>query len=349
MSIQQTVYSRHIPAYLTSCPSTLYNRKEQLLDNCITLNSERKEKDKMEIASMPLEQYLTNYYKSVAYQVRESTQQQRLVYIASLSHYDIAHKPIAEIKRADVRIAVAEMAKTLARSTLEHIISLLRIALDDAVEEEIIRLNPVIGVKMPNKANIKPTKIVQPYTPEEQAAFVAACEKSKHDAGAVNILLLETGLRIGEMLALEFDDVDLDNGTLDVNKTMVCNNLRNAPVQEPKTPSSRRTIPLSSKAMEIFQKLKKKNGDKGYWFACREGRLSYSSCTSATKTICKRAGVEYRGEHVLRHTCATNMVQENAPITTVSRFLGHSNTIITQQVYVSVYNTSVDDMRQIVH
>ena len=349
MSIQQTVYSRYVPAYLTSCPSAIYNRKEQLLDNCIASNFERKERDKMEIASMPLVEYLTNYYKSVAYQVRESTQQQRLVYIASLSHYDIARKPIAEIKRADVRIAVAEMAKTLARSTLEHIISLLRIALDDAVEEEIIRLNPVIGVKMPNKANIKPAKIVQPYTPEEQRAFIAACEKSKHDAGAVNILLLETGLRIGEMLALEFDDVDLDNGTLDVNKTMVCNNLRNAPIQEPKTPSSRRTIPLSSKAMEIFQRLKEKNGDKGYWFACRQGRLSYSSCTSATKTICKRAGVEYRGEHVLRHTCATNKVQENAPISTVSRFLGHSNTIITQQVYVSVFNTSVDDMRQIVH
>ena len=349
MSIQQTVYSRYVPPYLTSCPSAIYNRKEQLLDNCIMLNSERKERNKMEIASMPLVEYLTNYYQSVAYQVRESTQQQRLVYIASLSHYDIAHKPIAEIKRADVRIAVAEMAKTLARSTLEHIISLLRIALDDAVEEEIIRLNPVIGVKMPNKANIKPTKIVQPYTPDEQRAFIAACEKSKHDAGAVNILLLETGLRIGEMLALEFNDVDLEKGTLEVNKTMVCNNLRNAPIQEPKTPSSRRTIPLSSKAMEIFQKLKEKNGDKGYWFACRQGRLSYSSCTSATKTICKRAGVEYRGEHALRHTCATNKVQENAPISTVSRFLGHSNTIITQQVYVSVFNTSVDDMRQIVH
>lgn len=107
MSIQQVVYSRYVPPYLTSCPSAIYNRKEQLLDNCITLNSERKERNEMEIASMPLVEYLTNYYKSVAYQVRESTHQQRLVYIASLSHYDIAHKPIAEIKRADVRIAVA--------------------------------------------------------------------------------------------------------------------------------------------------------------------------------------------------------------------------------------------------
>lgn len=349
MSIQQVVYSRYVPPYLTSCPSTLYNRKEQLLDNCIMLNSERKEKDKMEIASMPLVEYLTNYYKSVAYQVRESTQQQRLVYIASLSHYDIAHKPIAEIKRADVRIAVAEMAKTLARSTLEHIISLLRIALDDAVEEEIIRLNPVIGVKMPNKANIKPTKIVQPYTPEEQRAFIAACEASKHDAGAVNILLLETGLRIGELLALTFDDVDLIEGTLTVNKTMVCSNSGGVLVQEPKTKSSCRKIPLSTLARKTFERLKDKNADKGYWFACREGRLTYGSCLSATKTICKRAGVEYRGEHVLRHTCATNMVQENAPITTVSRFLGHSNTIITQKTYVSVFNTSLDDMRKYVH
>lgn len=356
MSIQAAVvinYSTYVPAYkkdnLTSYPSAIYNRKAQLLDNCIASNQEWKEKDNMEIASMPLVDYLTNYYISVSYQVRESTHQQRLVYIASLSHYDIAHKPIAEIKRADVRIAVAEMAKTLARTTLGHIISLLRVALNEAVEEDIIRLNPAIGVKMPNKANIKPAKIVQPYTREEQAAFTAECEKSKHDAGAANILLLETGLRIGELLALEFEDVDFEKGTLTVNKTLVCNNLRNAPIQEPKTPSSRRTIPLSSKAVEVFRKLKEKNGDKGYWFTCREGRLTYSSCTSATKTICKRAGIEYRGEHVLRHTCATNKVQEHAPITTVSRFLGHANTIITQQVYVSVYSTSVDDMRQIVH
>ena len=349
MSIQQVVYSRHIPAYLTGYPSTLYNRKEQLLDNCIMLNSERKEKDKMEIASMPLEQYLTNYYMSLAYQPKESTHQQRLTYIASLSHYAIAHMPLRELNRFVMRGAIAEMCKTHRRATIRSLISIMRKPLQEAFEDGIIKSNPLNGIELPSEQSARPKRDITPYTREEQAAFIAACEASKHDAGAVNILLLETGLRIGELLALTFDDVDLIEGTLTVNKTMVCSNSGGVLVQEPKTKSSCRKIPLSTLARKTFERLKEKNADKGYWFACREGRLTYGSCLSATKTICKRAGVEYRGEHVLRHTCATNMVQENAPITTVSRFLGHSNTIITQQTYVSVFNTSLDDMRKIVH
>ena len=349
MSIQQAVYSRHIPAYLTSCPSAMYNRKEQLLDNCIALNSERKERDKMEIASMPLEQYLTNYYMSLAYQPKESTHQQRLTYIASLSHYAIAHMPLKELNRFVMRGAIAEMCKTHRRATIRSLISIMRKPLQEAFEDGIIKSNPLNGIELPSEQSAQPKRDITPYTREEQAAFIAACEASKHDAGAVNILLLETGLRIGELLALTFDDVDLIEGTLTVNKTMVCSNSGGVLVQEPKTKSSCRKIPLSTLARKTFERLKKKNADKGYWFACREGRLTYGSCLSATKTICKRAGVEYRGEHVLRHTCATNMVQENAPITTVSRFLGHSNTIITQQTYVSVFNTSLDDMRKIVH
>ena len=349
MSIQHVAYSRHIPAYLTSCPSAIYNRKEQLLDNCIMLNSERKEKDKMEIASMPLVEYLTNYYISLAYQPKESTHQQRLTYIASLAHYEIAHMPLKELNRFVMRGAIAEMCKTHRRATIRSLISIMRKPLQEAFEDGIIKSNPLNGIELPSEQSAQPKRDITPYTREEQAAFIAACEASKHDAGAVNILLLETGLRIGELLALTFDDVDLIEGTLTVNKTMVCSNSGGVLVQEPKTKSSCRKIPLSTLARKTFERLKDKNADKGYWFACREGRLTYGSCLSATKTICKRAGVEYRGEHVLRHTCATNMVQENAPITTVSRFLGHSNTIITQQTYVSVFNTSLDDMRKIVH
>ena len=349
MFIQQVVYSHYVPAYLTSSPSAIYNRKEQLLDNCIALNSERKERDKMEIASMPLEQYLTNYYMSLAYQPKESTHQQRLIYIASLAHYDIAHMPLKELNRFVMRGAIAEMCKTHRRATIRSLISIMRKPLQEAFEDGIIKSNPLNGIELPSEQSAQPKRDITPYTREEQAAFIAACEASKHDAGAVNILLLETGLRIGELLALTFDDVDLIEGTLTVNKTMVCSNSGGVLVQEPKTKSSCRKIPLSTLARKTFEKLKAKNADKGYWFSCREGRLTYGSCLSATKTICKRAGVEYRGEHVLRHTCATNMVQENAPITTVSRFLGHSNTIITQQTYVSVFNTSLDDMRKIVH
>ena len=146
MSIQQAVYSRYVPPYLTSCPSTLYNRKEQLLDNCITLNSERKEKDKMEIASMPLEQYLTNYYMSLADQPKESTHQQRLIYIASLAHYDIAHMPLKELNRFVMRGAIAEMCKTHRRATIRSLISIMRKPLQEAFEDGIIKSNPLNGV-----------------------------------------------------------------------------------------------------------------------------------------------------------------------------------------------------------
>lgn len=355
MFIQAVSHSNNIiinKSELTHRPKQYYNNKvgtdPAYLENCILSNRERKEMENMNLASIPLIDYLTNYYNSIAYQVRESTHRQHLVNVATLSHYDIARKPIGDIRRADVRMTVAQMAEKMACSTISKIVAMIRLAMSEAVEEGIITQNPALDVKLPNKSNTKATKGVQPYTLEEQAAFITACEASNHDAGAVNLLLLETGLRIGELLALEFDDVDLKRGTLTVNKTVVCSNVKNAAVHEPKTASSYRTIPLSPKALAIFRKQKEKNGEKGYWFGCRTGRLCYSACTGATKTICAQAGVEYRGEHVLRHTFATNKVQGKAPITTVSRYLGHANTLITQKTYVSIFNTSMDDMRKIV-
>lgn len=212
----------------------------------------------MEIASMPLVDYLTDYYTVCAYAPKESTHKQRLTYIASLAHYDIAYMPLKDLNRFVMRGAIAKMCKTHRRATIRNLIGIMHKPLQEAVEDGIIERDPLKGVELPDEQSAQPKRDIRPYTREEQAAFIAECEKSKHDAGAANILLLETGLRIGELLALTFDDVDLIEGTLIVNKTMVCSNSGGVLVQESKTKSSCRTIPLSTLARKTFEKLKEK-------------------------------------------------------------------------------------------
>lgn len=206
-----------------------------------------------------------------------------------------------------------------------------------AVENGLIEKSPVTrSIKLASKT--KQERRVM--TVEEQRLFENYIKKRIYQDHYM--FLLQTGLRIGEMQALKWEDVDWDNRFVHVGRTMidVGKNITN----EPKTLCGNRNVPLTGVALEILQGLKRTRKDRpivmpyqDYIFIGKEGRpVERSAYNQSLKRICKQIGIERISCHVLRHTFATRCIEAGMRPKTLQKILGHSDVGMTMNLYVHV-------------
>lgn len=210
--------------------------------------------------------------------------------------------------------------KVLSAATIRYTHGILRTALLDAVREERLGRN-VAKLVTPPAANSKRT---EPWTAAEAAAFLAYVRGRERFAEAFE-LALRTGLRIGELLALSWDDVDLKAGTIRVRRS-VRRHLgigSGLVLSEPKTAASRRRIPLPPGCTELLGRQRQRERQKRHKAAAGEGSsetgLVFTTLTGTTLDpvhvskafyiACERSGVRRIRFHDLRHTCATLMLR----------------------------------------
>ncbi len=157
-------------------------------------------------------------------------------------------------------------------------------------------------------------------------------------------LLLHTGLRRGEALALTWDDVDLEARLMRVRGTLVRVN-GELKVLEPKSAKSRRSVPLSEPASEILIRIRQRTQsdrlravqlwvDSGHVFVTDIGEpCDPRNALRALTVAARRAGLEGVGLHTLRHSAASVMLSQRVPLHVVSQILGHAGISITADVY----------------
>lgn len=223
-------------------------------------------------------------------------------------------------------------------STLQKINNILSPACEVAVRNDLIVKNPMDGVQLPKHKE----KQVRALTVEEEARFLEAAKNNQYYMAFV--VLLDTGLRCGELLALTWDDIDLKNGMLYVSKNLVAVKDRITGKQKlvvqdtPKTSNAIRAIPLTTRALTLLKSLKLKRQSKTNIVFCTN-RFTYiypKNLRRAFQCVLKRAGIEQLGLHVLRHTFATRLFEKGANPKTVSTLLGHANVGITLDIYTHV-------------
>ena len=194
------------------------------------------------------------------------------------------------------------------------------------------------------------TKVVFPYEKDEQEKLVTAFTEEKNGQlrfryGWGAVLIMETGLRAGEALALEWNDIDEEKRTLKVTKNMVRVGRKNTVRRTTKTASGKRTIPLNGRAMEAVQHLKTQMVPScSYVFATQTGRhLSYRNLLATMETACEAAGVEHRGLHALRHSFASNLYVRGVEVKIISKLLDHASVEITYNRYIHFFEGDIDD------
>ncbi len=188
-------------------------------------------------------------------------------------------------------------------------------------------------------------RIKRPRTSEKRIECFSVIEQKKIEQYILNekgtrlfgvLLCLYTGLRIGELLALEWADIDMKKGELQVNKS--CHYGKDEKgvfrriIDIPKTQSSVRTIPIPRQLMLRLREEKKKSRSI-HVVSNGKNPISIRSYQRSFSTLLKKLNVPHRGFHSLRHTFATRAVECGMDVKTLSELLGHKNPTVTLNRY----------------
>lgn len=159
-------------------------------------------------------------------------------------------------------------------------------------------------------------------------------------------------MRVGEVLALGWDDIDWKRRAVKIRKTVVriVDKKRSYIQNTAKSYSSNRTIPLSRDALDILKWIKDTDVCPSETIAHDENgeRLSYEALRWWTQKACDEAGVKYYGQHVFRHTFATRCYEKGCDVKMLSRLLGHADVTITYNVYIHLFGDALEEMRAVV-
>lgn len=186
-------------------------------------------------------------------------------------------------------------------------------------------------------------KQVVAMSKQEAQVFLQALSGADLEFQAKMNILLTSGLRRGEVLGLQWKDIDFMRGTAHIERNIVRTSGATEIVTTPKTEGSVRDIPISGVALGMLARLRTRS--KSEWvFEYRKP----DSLTTKLKRFMKANGLPEYSPHDLRHTCATMLNANNVDIKTIQLLLGHSDASTTLNYYIGVDNehiaTAVNDL-----
>ncbi len=229
----------------------------------------------------------------------------------------------------------------LSISSIQHVLRVLRAALQDAVDEELISRNVARTVKVGGGGDFK----VRAFTAVEAKQLLRAAEA--HRLHALWAVALSMGLRRGEALGLKWSDIDLSGGRLVVRQALhrVDGKLR---LEEVKTEGSNATLPLPRPLVTVLRNHRKQQMEErfaagsswtesGLVFTTKFGNpIEPRNVNRMFHVLCKKAGVPEVRVHDLRHSCATLLFTQGVEAATVQRILRHSSITVTTSIYMEV-------------
>ena len=285
-----------------------------------------------------LMEWLNNYVmpstKQKTYSSYEDIVRSRL--IPNLGEY-----PLADLTPLIVQRYVTELlqcgnlktGKGLSANTVNTIISVIQGSLSTAHLLGLTDSYEMNKIRRP-KAKEKP---VESFTPAEQKQIEQAVLADRREKMKGIVICLYTGLRIGELLALEWSDIDFQKAELRVERT--CHDSKDQDgsycriTDTPKTEHSRRVIPLPRQLIPILREMKK-GSSSPLVIVGERPPLSVRSYQRSFELLQRKIGIPKKGFHALRHTFATRAIECGMDVKSLSEILGHKNPTVTLNRYV---------------
>ena len=227
------------------------------------------------------------------------------------------------------------LGQPLAPKTIRHHYATLSNIFSYAAKQEIILKNPMNKVDRPKTQK----KMVDAFTEEQARTFFGYLNECPMDFRCMMNLLITTGIRRGELMGLQWGDLDLDHYVISINRNVTYTPDSGIVVSTPKTECSLRQIPLMPSVAALLLEFRNSSEwSKQDFLFPKKGNPALArdpnSITRRVKRFMKLHDLPDMSPHDLRHTCATLLLNKGADIKSVSEILGHSDASTTLNFYV---------------
>lgn len=256
---------------------------------------------------------------------------------------NIGNVLLQKLKSIDVqKMYNKRLDEGLSANSIHKIQIVLKSALEKAISEGYIVKNPASrkSIELPSLQK----KEIVAFTQDEQKRFEEAAKNYSHYVSF--IFDLDTGLRMSELLALTWDDINFENEEVSINKNLVKVRDRKKEkgfkneIQKSsgKTKNSIRVVPLTQRVIALLKELKIKQQIKSNIVFISELNTYITSrnYSRAFQRVITKAGVRMCNVHTMRHTFATRLFEKGAAAKTISELLGHASVSFTLDTYTHV-------------
>lgn len=300
-------------------------------------------------APRTVEEQLTYWMDTIHQNGRATTKRTYKWVIDALIVPSLGPRNMVDLKTSHIKRWVADLEHAgRSAKTISMARTLLKAALDLAVQDEILPRNPVAGVKSPFKRRSSGKAL----TVAQARALLDAARGDRLEL-AIR-LALGLGLRRGEVCGLRWEDLDLAVGTLTVSGSVTYTPETGVVYGSPKTRDSLRTIQLPAQMIEAIRAHQKQQqeeravmgwGPTSYLFtAPSTGKLLNPNRIYATfKAIARTVGLDDFRLHDLRHSAASFLLAEGVKIKRVQAILGHGTASTTMNIYAHLLDDDDDD------
>ena len=248
--------------------------------------------------------------------------------------------------------------KNLSYSSIKKVYVALNACYKHALIDGTVVRNPCVGISLPNAS--ERTKEVVSLSEEEVEQLRTAIMNASTSCTYAHayLLILNTGMRMGEALSLTWEDVDFSNKTITITKNNILSKKRDENGERlggyelrtqdsTKTASGNRTIPLNRSAEAALLELKKGNHTPHVIVNSRQHTVLPNNFERSFQGILKRAEIAPYGIHALRHTFASMLFSKGVDVKIVSKLLGHSSVKITYDTYVHLFEKDLERVTEV--